>query len=619
MLWPLLAMSIAGLLLGPVLVAMGRGRQSASAAIEGLTIGVVPVLVITRLLPHTMEELRAGALALAALGFLAVSFAHRGGHALEARIGRAVVVPTLLLHAITDGAGLAISAASPERSTGWVLGAALILHRLPEGLFVATALAPPGVESSLRRTYVPVALLAIGTIIGALGGERILSAVPETIVDGVVAFGIGAMLRLVVHTHTPAPDAAQRAVSAVSFLVGVAMVLALPDPLGVLHRAQPAELSLVQSVVPLFVETAPSFLAALLTTGVLYAVVPRRRAQWLDTSGALAQAARGTAFGVPLPAGSCGVVPIARRLFASNVPLVAILAFAAATPALALDGAFLSVRLLGAPLTVARLAASVLLAMVIALLVARLARTSSSSIASFGAPSTDDASVASFGDPAGGPPSPHAPHHGPSAWVRMRDGFVDALDHLGAWYVLGIIAAAAFEATIDPALSSLLPRPLDVVATVLVSIPLWVSTVGATPLAAMMIHKGFSTTAALALLVVGPATNLTMLAVLRQEIGGRAVAAYVLAVAVLGAGAAFVVARVVPASSIPAMHPLVAHRHFALEWASLAVLAALFAWSLLRMGPRGWLAAMIVESHEEHARDHGCAHEHHAHEHAASP
>ncbi|MBI2391309.1 MAG: permease [Deltaproteobacteria bacterium] len=607
MLWPLLAMSIAGLLLGPVLVAMGRGRRSASAAIEGLTIGVVPVLVITRLLPHTMEELRAGALALAALGFLAVSFAHRGGHALEARIGRAVVVPTLLLHAITDGAGLAISAAAPERSAGWVLGAALILHRLPEGLFVATALAPPGVESSPRRTYVPVALLAIGTIIGALGGVRILSAVPETIVDGVVAFGIGAMLRLVVHTHTPAPDAAQRAVSAVSFLVGVALVLSLPDPLGVLQRAQPSELSLVQSVVPLFVETAPSFLAALVVTGVLYAVVPRRRASWLEATRPVAQAARGAAFGVPLPAGSCGVLPIARRLFALHIPVAAILAFVVATPALALDGAFLSVRLLGAPLTLARLAVSVILAMVVALAIGRFARPSAS-IASFGAPDVGAQAEASFG---------HA-DTAPSAWARMRDGFVDALDHLGAWYVLGILGAAAFEATIDPALSRMVPRPLDVVATVLLSIPLWVSTVGATPLAAMMIHKGFSTTAALALLVVGPATNLTMLAVLRQEIGGRAVAAYVIAVAVLGAAAAFLVARVVPASSIPAMHPLVAHRHLAVEWASLLVLAGLFAWSLLRMGPRGWLAAMIVESHEEHARDHGCAHEHHGHEHGAS-
>jgi len=609
-LWPLLALSIAGLLLGPALVAVGRGHRGTAAGIDGLTLAVVPVLVLTRLLPHTMEHLHAGAIGLAFLGFVAVSFAHGGGHALEARIGRAVIVPTLLVHAIADGAGLAISASSPQRSTGWLLGAALILHRLPEGLFVATALAPPGVEQTLRRTYVPVALLAVGTVIGALGGERLLGAMPETAVDGLLAFGIGAMLRLVVHTHTPAPDSRQRAISAVTFVVGIVLVLAMPDPLGVLRRAQPTELSIVQSVGPLFIETAPAFLAGLMITGVLHAFLPRRHAQWLRGGTRLGQAVRGVAFGVPLPIGSCGVVPVANRLFGLDVPRVAILAFAMAAPTLAADGAFLSLRLLGAPFTLARLLMSVVLAVIVALVVGRFARA---------VPSTSSASFASFG-----PPDDVAESQPEGTRARLhealRDGFVDALDHLGAWYVLGILAAAVFEAAIDPGLSGSLPRPLDVMASVIIAVPLWVSTVGATPLAAMMIHKGFSTTAALALLLVGPATNLPILGVLRRELGGRAAAMFVVTLGVLGAASAWLLERVLPARSVPPLHPMLAHHHGTPEWIATAILVALFGWSLLRMGPRGWIAAMIVESHEEHARDHGCAHEHHDghshHEHA---
>lgn len=603
----MLFLSIAGLVLGPLLVAVGRGHRGTAAAIDGLTIGVVPVLVLTRLLPHTMEELGAGAIGLAVLGFVAVSFAHGGGHALEARIGRAVVVPSLFLHALADGAGLAISASSPQRSTGWLLGAALILHRLPEGLFVATALAPPAVEKGLRRTYVPVSILAIGTLIGALGGQRLLGVMPEAIVDGLVAFGIGAMLRLVVHTHTPAPDARQRAISAITFALGVGLVLALPDPLGVLRRAQPTELSLVQSVGPLFVETAPAFLAGLTITGLLHAFLPRRRAQWLRGDRPLVQAARGVVFGVPLPIGSCGVVPVANRLFGLDVPTAAIIAFAVAAPALAADGALLSFRLLGIPLTLARIGVSVALAVVVALVVSRVPRAASSSVASF----------ASFGPP---DDVAESQPEGTEARLReaLRDGFVDALDHLGAWYVLGILAAAVFEAAIDPSLSRALPGPLTALASVLVAVPLWVSTLGATPLAAMMIHKGFSTTAALALLLIGPATNLPILGLLRRELGVRVTAVFVVTIALLGVAGAFLVERALPRAGVPAVHPLVAHQHGALEWVATAIVAGLFAWSLLRMGPRGWIAAMIIESHEEHARDHACSHDHdhtHAHEH----
>jgi uncharacterized membrane protein YraQ (UPF0718 family) len=601
---PLLVLSIAGLLLGPALVALGRGRRGAGAAIDGLTLGVVPVLVLTRLLPHTMEGLGATAIGLALLGFLAVSFAHGGGHALEARIGRAVVVPTLFVHAVADGAGLALSAGAPQASTGFLLGAALILHRLPEGLFVATALAPPGVERGLRRTYVPVAMLAVGTLVGALGGQRLLGVLPEATVDGLVAFGIGAMLRLVMHTHTPAPDAAQRWVSAVTFLVGVGLVLVLPDPLGVLRRAQPMELSLVQSVGPLFVETAPAFLGGLAITGALHAFLPRRRAQWLGGGRRLSQAARGVAFGVPLPIGSCGVVPEAERLFGLDAPVAAVVAFAIAAPALAADGALMSLRLLGLPVTLARLAASVLLALAVALVVARQPRASRPSAASF----------AAFG-----PPADAVDARSEGAEVRLtealREGFVDALDHLGAWYVVGILAAAVFEAAVDPKLAQAMPAPLVALASAAVAVPMWVSSLGATPLAAMMIHKGFSATAALALLLVGPATNLPILGLLRRELGLRATLTFVVTIATMGVACAFVLERALPTATVPALHPLVAHRHDALEWTATAALVALFGWSLLRMGPRGWIAAMVIESHDEHVRDHGCAHEHHDHDH----
>lgn len=587
MLWPLLLLSIAGLMLGPALVAIGSGRRTATAALDGLTLGVVPMLVFTRLLPHTMEELKGWAIVLALLGFAIVSLAHRGGHGLEARIGRAVVVPTLFLHAVADGAGLAI--ATHTKSAGWLLGAALILHRLPEGLFVATALAPPAVEGKPRRTLVPVAILAAGTIIGALSGRTFLDAVPDAMVDGVVAFGLGAMLRLVVHTHAEPHEGFGRAASGAAFLAGIVLVLALPDPTGIFQRAQPRELSLIQSVGPLFIETAPAFLVGLLASGVVHAYLPRRTSSWLRSGGTAQQAARGVAFGLPLPIASCGVVPVARKLFVLGIPTAAIVAFAVATPEIGLDSALLSLRLLGVHLTVARLLASVVLAIVVAAIVARFASGSDASVASFGPPPDEDV--------AGSRPS-------------MREGFVDALEHLGAWYVVGILLAAVFEASVDPTLAARLPRPLDVLVSVLFAIPMYVGAQGGTPLAAMMMHKGFSTAAAFAFLLVGPCTSLPVLAMLRREIGVRAAAMFAVVSVVVAVAIALVVDRFVPRWSMPEMHPLVEHQHHPIEWIGAALLVVLLAFSVLRMGPRGFVAAMAIEKHEEHEHEHGCSHVH---------
>ena len=53
----------------------------------------------------------------------------------------------------------------------------------------------------------------------------------------------------------------------------------------------------------------------------------------------------------------------------------------------------------------------------------------------------------------------------------------------------------------------------------MLAIPIYVCAEGATPLAAVMIHKGVSVGAALAFLLVGTSTNLPVLGVLRRGLG----------------------------------------------------------------------------------------------------
>lgn len=199
-------LSVIGLLLGPVLYAWGRGRQTPSIAIEGFTLGLVPAVVLLRLLPHIAEEIGLIALLLLVVGYGILFAVERLRHRALGRAGEVVALPALFIHAAADGTTLGIvlgqSASSASAPNGALLAAAVLIHRLPEGLFVARTLVP---ESGWRRTIAWLIALSAATCVGAALGDRLLSVAPSGLFHGVVAVGLGAMLRLATHTHSRTP------------------------------------------------------------------------------------------------------------------------------------------------------------------------------------------------------------------------------------------------------------------------------------------------------------------------------------------------------------------------------------------------------------------------------
>ena len=71
------------------------------------------------------------------------------------------------------------------------------------------------------------------------------------------------------------------------------------------------------------------------------------------------------------------------------------------------------------------------------------------------------------------------------------------------------------------------------------SVPLYTCASSSTPMAAALALKGLSPGAALVFLLAGPATNISSLVVLLKVLGGRAVAAYLAAVATMTLAAGF--------------------------------------------------------------------------------
>lgn len=191
-----LVLAVAGLWFGPALALAGKRSPRGGAALASMTQVLVPALILFRALPHLYEELGWLAVVLAGAGYLGLLAAERWAHGEAAR---AVVLPALVAHALVDGGALATAFAAEHGS--FALTAALVAHKIPEGLVVSSTLSP---AIGVRRTWQWLGVLGAATVGGALVGHEALARAPGTALHALVALGLGVMLRMVLHpAHAP--------------------------------------------------------------------------------------------------------------------------------------------------------------------------------------------------------------------------------------------------------------------------------------------------------------------------------------------------------------------------------------------------------------------------------
>ncbi|HMY57992.1 MAG TPA: permease, partial [Pseudomonadota bacterium] len=327
---------------------------------------------------------------------------------------------------------------------------------------------------------------------------------------------------------------------------------------------------------------------------------PSAGVAWLGRGSALAQSVRGVLFGLPLPICSCGVLPVYRSLIVRGAPAAAALSFLVAAPELGVDAVLLSFPLLGLPLTVARIVCAFVVAVLAGSIVSRF----------LPAHSLPNAIAA------------ESPATTPSFWQRARTayqiGYVETVDHTAPWIVLGLAIAAALEPLLRIEWVTALPKGLDVPLLALLGLPMYVCASSATPLVAVLIHKGISPGAAVAFLLTGPATNATTYGVLAQLHGRRVAVLYGVVIAALTISLGFLINHILGNSTGYPFH--VGHDHSGILYpACLLLLFLLFATSFLRQGPRGFIRQLSLDSstgmssHDGHSHH---DHSHHDHSHA---
>ncbi len=593
-------LSLGVMLLGPALLAWVQRaplwlQTTALQGLDGFVLTSVAGIVVADVLPHALDEAGMWAVPLVLLGLIGPSLAERGLHRAAEQVHALALflgMAGLVLHATLDGVALAGGDARPQLAT------AVLLHRLPEGLTIWWLLRP-----TYGRVIAGLALglVAAATILG-------MSAGPSTVPDG-VALGLieslvaGSLLHVVMHRPHPlvhlAHGARGRLASGLGGLAGAAVVIALlgHDP----HGAAAA-----QGFLHFLLDSAPALLLAYLAAGLVQAMLPAASTAWMQRGGPLSQALRGVLFGLPLPICSCGVVPVYRSLVLQGVPAAAALAFLVATPELGLDAILLSWPLLGGHMALARLVAAAAVALGVGWLVGRKLP-----------PLHDNHSHGAL------------PHKNTQAWpARLRQGlalgFGEIVDHTAPWLLLGLVLAALAEPELKAGLLAHLPPGWDVPLFALLGMPLYVCASGATPLVAVLVANGVSPGAGLALLLTGPATNVSTFGVLARLHGTPVALRFGVVMALLAVAAGYLCNLALGEYHVPVATAAGHETLHAVQVAAAWGLALLFAASVLRQGARGFFSQVLEfndrERHDEapahdHGHDHGHAHGHDHHHH----
>jgi len=594
--WPWFLMSVAVLALGPGVLWVARRWPALLRGLDGFVLASVGGIVMADVVPEALERGGVPALLLVAAGLMGPGW-------LEARLQRsanavhtlalAMGVLGLGLHAALDGAALA--GASDTQAQG--LAVAVLLHRLPEGLTLWWLLAPtqgPRVAAAVLLGVAAATATGFGL---AASASDIVQAGPLAWIQALVA---GSLLHVVFH-RTQQVDVEPRQepvgrqwAAATGALLGLGLlVLVLTH-----HDASDGHAHQGRVFWDLARESALALVVAYAAAGLVQSLLPQASVRWLGRGSRWGQAARGAAFGLPLPICSCGVVPVYRSLAIAGAPTAAGIAFLVATPELGLDAVLLSFPLLGAELAGVRLAAAALVAVLVG-------------VALDWAVHRGWTGQALRVDP----PKPADPTGDSGGWRArlvegLRVGFGDMVDHTGPWVVVGLGVATLGQSLLAAGDLARWPAGLDVPVFALAGMPMYVCASGATPLVAVLIAGGVSPGAGLAFLLTGPATNVSTFGVLAQLHGRRFALGFVGCTAAAAIALGWATNLALHGYRVPALGGPDHEHHGWVDQAALAVLVALLLVSLFRQGPRGFLGQVLDVARVSHGHDHAHGHDH---------
>jgi len=312
--------------------------------------------------------------------------------------------------------------------------------------------------------------------------------------------------------------------------------------------------TLAINFIALSAEASPWLLLGLLIAGLMKAWVPNKVLSKHLGHGKQA-IIKAALIGAPLPLCSCGVIPVATELRRSGASASATSSFLVATPETGVDSVSVSYALLGPVFAIYRPIAAIMSAIITGALVATIpenkitkARLEQSSTAKSCCSKTKAEHVV---EPQKVTPSCcssnktadiQSPKPTKNSFIsKTKQGVYYAstklIDDIIVWLFIGLIFASLVRTFLPEefllSYGSGLPAML---LMIVISIPMYICATASTPIAAGFILAGLSPGIALVFMMAGPATNISTLGVIRNEMGSAVLIRYLLGVALCAIG-----------------------------------------------------------------------------------
>jgi len=259
------------------------------------------------------------------------------------------------------------------------------------------------------------------------------------------------------------------------------------------------------------------------------------------------------------------------------------MSFLIATPELGLDAVFLSIPLLGGEMTLIRVTAAALVALLVGRIVGAAARTSGSGERECGCHQ-------------GSSPASLQNSFCRKLALGLRVGFGEVVDHTAPWILVGLGVAAVAEPLFDSGWLAGIGPLWDVPVFALLGLPAYVCASGATPLVAILLVHGVSPGAAIAFLLTGPATNVTTFGLLGQLHGRKTAVSFSATIIGLSVGLGYVVNYFFLGAGLSSLDQITSETPATWQLLSAGLLFFFYVFSIVRTGARKFVAELFFQN-----------------------
>jgi len=307
-------------------------------------------------------------------------------------------------------------------------------------------------------------------------------------------------------------------------------------------------------------EMSPYLLLGFLFAGILRVVFPRQMITRYMGQNNFRSVFNASLLGVPMPLCSCGVLPAGIGFYRSGASRGPTISFLISTPQTGVDSILATYSLLGLPLAIIR--------PVVALFTGLLGGVLGNAVERNDKDEEDKRDKGEV-------------HYKRSVKELFRYGFVELIQDISKWLVIGMLVAALLSVLIpgDFFTSTISSEYLAMLLMLAASVPLYICATGSIPIAAVLLMKGLAPGAALVLLMAGPATNIATMAVIGNTLGKKSLWVYL---GTIIGGALFfgiLVNELLPrewfTGAIPSLTHLHDHSTGWFKWTSSAILVLL--------------------------------------------